>query len=53
MHCISNVLRLTTDEFLLLALDIILFLAIVGNCKLVDIFDKLLLHAGLQGFKTI
>ena len=32
MHCVSNVLRLTTDKFLLLSLDIILFLAIVGDC---------------------
>ena len=53
VHLIANVLWLSTDQLLLLPLDIVFLFSVVRDDQLVDVLHKFLLHARLQGFKTI
>ena len=48
MHLVADVLGLACNQLLLLALNVILFLPVIGHDELVDVLHKLLHHACLE-----
>ena len=53
MHTVADMRNLAHYQLFLLPLDIVLFLAVVADHELMDVFDELLLHARLQCLKAI